>query len=1026
MKSISSPFIKRPIATSLIAILIILVGILSFKLLPVSQLPQIEFPTIAVQANLPGASPSVMATSVATPLEHYLGKISGITEMTSTSALGKTSVIIQFDLNRDINGAANEVQAAIDQAIPALPSEMPNHPTYRKVNPADAPIMILALTSKHHTKGQMYDLASNILQQKISQTSGVGQVIVGGSSLPSVRIEMNPFILNNYGITLDDIKNTIQNANANSPKGQISNSLNTFHIATNDQLINSYQYKPLILAYKNGAAVTLNDVAEVTDSVEDLKNTGLADNQPAVLLIIFKEPGVNVIETVDGIKEIIPQLSSFLPSDMTLTIMMDRTTTIRSSLQDIEKTLVISIALVILVVFVFLKNLSATLIPSIVVPISLLGTFAIMYMLNFSLDNLSIMALTISTGFVVDDAIVVIENITRYLEKGMSPIKAALIGAKEVGFTVLSMSISLIAVFIPILLMGGIVGRLFREFAITLSGAILVSLFVSLTITPSMCSKLLKARKQSNHSKLFMQSFYETSLKWSIKNSKLMLGVIFLIIFVNIFLYIKIPKGFFPQQDTGRIMGFVLTDQNTSFKNMEKKFGQVIEEIKKEENIEHVVGYVGGGSINSGNVFISLRSHKERKLSADQIIARLRNKLAKISGVSVYLLAAQDIMIGGRQAGAQFQYSISAANIAELNKWGNYLITELGKIPSIADVNSDQKDKGLETYIAIDHSTAAKLGVTPFLIDNALYNSLGQRQISIIYKDLNQYHVVLEVDPKFTYSPKFLDVLYVRSNNKQIIPLNAIANFQTQKSLLSISHQSQFPAITLSFNLLPGTPLGDAVNQVSKKVTELNLPSHITASFQGTAKVFQATLENQPLLILAAIVTVYIVLGILYENLIHPITIISTLPSAGLGALIALFITKTDLSLIAFVGIILLIGIVKKNAIMMIDFAITLQKNTNISPENAIFQAAILRLRPIMMTSFAALLGAIPLAFDQGVGAELRKPLGISIIGGLIISQLLTLYTTPIVFLYFEKMSAWIKKRKNKFKGKLNEAKSTY
>ncbi|WGL60441.1 efflux RND transporter permease subunit [Pigmentibacter sp. JX0631] len=1024
MHSLSSPFINRPIATSLIALLIILVGILAFNLLPVSQLPQIEFPTISVQANLPGASPDVMATSVATPLEHYIGKISGITEMTSSSSLGKTNIVIQFDLNRDINAAANEVQAAIDQALPSLPAEMPNRPTYRKVNPADAPIMILALTSTEHTKGQMYDIATNILQQKISQAKGVGQVIVGGSSLPSVRIEANPFLLNNYGLTIDDIKNTIQNSNQNSPKGQLSNLFHTYYIATNDQLHYSEQYKPLIISINNGSVITLKDVAEVKDSVEDIKNTGLADNKPAVLLIIFKEPGVNVIETVDGIKGLIPQLSAYISADMQLTVMMDRTSTIRASLIDIEKTLLISIALVICVVFLFLKNIYTTIIPSIVVPISILGTFAVMYLLNFSLDNLSIMALTISTGFVVDDAIVVIENITRYLEKGFSPLKASLIGAKEVGFTVLSMSVSLIAVFIPILLMGGIVGRLFREFAVTLSIAILVSLLVSLTITPSMCSKILKPDKERKQEKNVANSYYAASLQWAIKHSKFMLTVLICIVILNIYFYIKIPKGFFPQQDTGRIMGFALTDQNTSFKNMEKKFGEVIEVLKSDENIEHVVGYVGGGSVNSGNIFISLKSQSNRKLTADEVIGVLRKKLIKIPGISVFLLAAQDIMIGGRQGGAQFQYSISAANIKELNKWGDYLIQELSKIPIIADVNSDQKDKGIETYISIEHETAKKIGISPLLIDNALYDSLGQRQISVIYKDLNQYHVVLETDPKFTNSPNFLNVLYLKNNNKQIVPLNAAASFETKKAILSISHQSQFPSITLSFNLIPGTALGEAVNKVSDKVSELNLPSNLSASFQGTAKVFQATLANQPTLILAAILTVYIVLGILYENLIHPITIISTLPSAGLGALLALYFTKTDLSLIAFVGIILLIGIVKKNAIMMIDFAITLQKNQNYPADKAIFEAAILRLRPIMMTSFAALLGAVPLAFDHGVGSEYRKPLGISIIGGLLISQLLTLYTTPIVFLYFEKIASWL--RGKKLKGKVYEAKSNY
>ena len=1021
MKNISAPFIHRPIATTLIAVFVILAGLLAFHLLPVSQLPQIEFPTITVQANLPGASPSVMATSVATPLEHFLGKISGVTEMTSNSSLGRTSIVLQFDLSRNIHAAANDVQGAINQAIPALPAEMPTRPTYRKVNPADAPILIIALTAKQHTKEQMYAVASNILQQKIAQSKGVGQVIIGGSALPSIRVAVNPFLLNNYGLTLDDVRNTIYTANSNNPKGQLFTNTETFHIATNDQLFTPEQYKSLILATQDGSSVTLNSVAEITESVEDLKNSGLANNEPAVILIVFKQPGQNVIETVDRIKILLPKLSEYIPADMKLTIMMDRTTTIRASFFDIKKTLIISIALVVLVVFLFLKNISTTIIPAIVVPISLLGTFAIMYLLDFSLDNLSIMALAISTGFIVDDAIVVIENISRHLEKGLSPIKAALAGTKEVGFTVISMSISLVAVFIPILLMGGIVGRLFREFAITLSISIIISLFVSLTLTPAMCAKILKPPKIKNLKPNIFLTLYQSSLLWSLKNTKVMLGILMLTVFANILLYIKIPKGFFPQQDTGRILGFVLADQNSSFKSMEKKFTQIIDEIRTENNIEHVVGYIGGGSYNSGNIFISLKPHDQRNQTAEQVIQNLRKKINSFAGVSAFFRAAQDISIGGRQGGAQFQYSITAAEIQELNKWGDFLIQELGKIPGIADINSDQKDKGMETFITIDHSTAAKLGVTPFLIDNTLYNSLGQRQISIIYKDLNQYNVVLEVDPKFTSSPNFLDHMYVRSNSKKIIPLNAIAKYQTQKTLLSISHQSQFPAITLSFNLIPGVPLDKAMNKVSEKVTELNLPSHITASFQGTAKAFQATLKNQPILILVAILSVYIVLGILYENLIHPITILSTLPSAGLGALIALRISNTELTLIAFVGIILLIGIVKKNAIIMIDFAITLQKQTQVSPEIAIFQAAILRLRPILMTSSAALLGAVPLAFDSGVGSEFRKPLGIAIIGGLIISQLLTLYTTPIVYLYFEKISIWLKNQK----GKRDAAKST-
>ncbi|KAB8037924.1 MMPL family transporter [Silvanigrella paludirubra] len=1024
MSNLSSPFIERPKATSLVGVLIILSGILAYYFLPVSQLPQIEFPTIFVQASLPGASPEIMATSVATPIEKQIGRISGVTEMTSSSSLGKSSVVIQFDLNRSIDAAANDVQAAIDASLSDLPKDLPSKPTYRKVNPADAPIMIIALTSKLYTKGQMYDVASTILQQKISQSNGVGQVIVGGSSLPSVRVELNPLALNHYGIAIDDVRTTLQNENANKPKGQLIENTRSYNIATNDQLIHAYQYKPLIISYHNKTPVTLGDVADVKDSVEDLKNAGLADGKPSVLLIIFKQPGVNVIETVDGVKQMMPQLEASIPQGIDLTVAMDRTTTIRSSLVDVEKTLILAIVLVIIVVFLFLKNLSSTFIPSVVVPISLLGTFTIMYFLNFSLDNFSLMALTISTGFVVDDAIVVLENIMRHVENGVAPKQAAHLGSKEVSFTVLSMSISLIAVFIPILLMGGIVGRLFREFAITISIAILVSLFVSLTITPSMCSKILKANPKVDFNKTKkskITEFYKKSLLWSINHEKTMFFMIIITIILNIFLYIKVPKGFFPQQDTGRIMGFIVADQNISFKNMEKKFTELVNIIKEDTAIDHVVGYVGGGTVNSGNVFISLKPLEERKISPDLIIGRLRKKLSQIAGVNVYLQSAQDLMIGGRQGGAQFQYSISASNLDELNKWGDKLIQRLSLLPGIADVNSDQKNHGLEAFININHDNATKLGVTPLAIDNTLYDSFGQRQVSIIYKSTNQYHVVMEVAPEFWMSPEFLKNTYIKSKKNVLVPLSEIANFSTKSSLLSVNHQSQFPATTLSFNLIPGTPLGDAVNLVEKTVNEMNLPSSFNASFQGAAKAFQSSLSNQPYLILAALITVYIVLGILYESLIHPITILSTLPSAGVGALLALIITKTDFSLIALIGIILLIGIVKKNAIMMIDFAIQAKRIENKTSKEAIYQAAILRFRPIMMTTMAAILGAVPLAFGTGVGSELRRPLGISIIGGLIISQLLTLYTTPIVYLYFEKIKFWVENKWLNLKGETYE-----
>jgi hydrophobe/amphiphile efflux-1 (HAE1) family protein len=1029
VKSISSPFIERPIATSLFAAMMILAGVLAFRLLPVSQLPQIEFPTILVQASLPGASPVIMASSVATPLERQLGKIAGITEMTSSSSTGSTRVVIQFDLTRNIDGAARDVQAAIDSSLSQLPTDLPGNPTYRKVNPADAPIMIIALTSKIYTKGQMYDAASTILQQKISQVNGVGQVVVGGSSLPGVRVELNPNALNHYGIPLETVRTAIQSANSNKPKGHINDELKSYDIITNDQIFKAYQYKPLIVSYKNGSPITLNDLGDVVDSVEDIRNAGLADGNPSVLLIIFKQPGENVIETVDRVNVMLPQLKASIPTGMDMTVAMDRTPTIRASLRDVEKTLIIAIILVILVVFLFLKNVNATIIPSIAVPLSLLGTFGIMYFLDYSLDNLSLMALTISTGFVVDDAIVVLENITRHIEAGMHPKKASLLGAKEVGFTVLSMSISLIAVFIPILLMGGIVGRLFREFAVTLSIAILVSLFVSLTITPTMCAKMLKPHKETSENKKNnrinftdkSKELYDRTLKWALNHPKFMLSLTLFTIALSIFLYIVTPKGFFPQQDTGRIMGSIQADQNISFHNMEKKFTNFVEIIRQDPTVEHVVGYTGGGSINSGNVYISLKPLEVRKISSDLIINRLREKVSVITGAKIFMQAAQDLVIGGRQGGAQFQYALAADSIEELNKWGQIIMNRLNLLPGIADVNSDQRDHGLESFVTIDHDSAARFGITSLAIDNTLYDAYGQRQVSVMYKSMNQYHVVMEVAPKYWQRPESLSDIYLNSSQNELVPLSAISKFSANSSLLAVNHQDQFPATTLSFNLLPGTALGNAVDLVDQTVKKMNLPASIRASFQGTAKAFQASLSTQPYLILAALIAVYIVLGILYESLIHPITILSTLPSAGVGALLALLITGTDLSLIALIGIILLIGIVKKNAIMMIDFALQVKRNENKSSQEAIYQAALLRFRPIMMTTMAALLGAVPLAFGNGVGAELRKPLGISIIGGLIISQLLTLYTTPIVYLYFERIGDWYKNKRQNHKGRIYE-----
>ncbi|KAB8033821.1 MMPL family transporter [Fluviispira multicolorata] len=1026
-------FIERPIAASLIGLLISLAGILAFNLLPVSQLPQIEFPTIIVQANLPGASPAIMASSVATPLERQLGQIAGITEMTSSSSLGSARVVIQFDLSRNIDGAARDVQAAINSSLSQLPSDLPGRPTYRKVNPADAPIMILSLTSENYTRGEMYDAASTILQQKISQAEGIGQVIVGGGSLPSVRVELNPTALNKYAIGLDTVRSAIQSANSNIPKGQLVTGIKTFNIVTNDQIFKAYQYKPIIVAYKNGAVVTLEDLAEVNDSVEDIRNAGLADGKPSVVLIIFKQPGANVIEAVDVVKKMLPQLKASIPAGMELTLTLDRTTTIRASLRDVEKTLVISIILVILIVFLFLKNLYATIIPSIAIPLSLLGTFAVMYFLNYSLDNLSLMALTISTGFVVDDAIVMLENISRHIELGLSPKKAALLGAKEVGFTVISMSISLIAVFIPILLMSGIIGRLFLEFAMTLSIAILVSLFVSLVITPSMCSKMLRSKSihsQSSNKKSFSiidkaSKFYEKSLKWSLSHKQKVLYITIGTIILNIFLYIFISKGFFPQQDTGRIVCSIQADQNISFQNMKKKFESLVEIIKQDPSISHVVGFVGGGAKNSGSIFITLKPIEERKISADFIIARLRQKTSHLTGANIYMQAAQDLLIGGRQGNAQFQFTLSAGSLDELSNWGVKIIQRLKLLPGIADINTDQLDHGLETFVSVDHDLASQFGITSLAIDNTLYDAFGQRQVSVIYKEMNQYHVVMEVAPKYWQYPESLNNIYLQGKNTQI-PLSSIAKFTNNSSLLSVNHQDQFPATTLSFNLLPGVALGDSVNLVEKTVQEMNLPANIHASFQGAAKAFKASLASQPYLILAAIISIYIVLGILYESFIHPITILSTLPSAGVGALLALIVTQTELTLIALIGIILLIGIVKKNAIMMIDFALQLKKDGNKNSHDAIYEAATIRFRPIMMTTFAAILGAVPLAFGSGVGSEILKPLGISIIGGLIISQVLTLYTTPVIYLYFERIEEWFQLKKQSLKGKSNEQSEIY
>ncbi|MFM2343928.1 MAG: hypothetical protein RLZZ210_537 [Pseudomonadota bacterium] len=1026
---ISRIFISRPVATTLLTIAIALAGVLGFVLLPVSPLPQVEYPTISVQANLSGASPETMAATVATPLERALGAISGVTELTSSSSLGSTRITIQFDLSKNIDSAAREVQAAINSSRVLLPSSLPSNPTYRKVNPSDSPIMIISLTSDTMTRGQMYDVASTLLSQRISQVEGVGQVNIGGGALPAVRVSLDLPAINAKGISLEQVRTAIANANVNKPKGSINGSEKQWQISANDQAKTASDYLPLIITYKNNSPIYLKDIAKVSDSVENSRNMGLANGKPAVQLVIFRQPNANILETVAHVKNILPKLQSSIPSSINMHIAMERTTTIKASLLEVERSLLISIALVILVVFVFLRSIRATLIPAIAVPVSLLGTFCIMYFLGYSLNNLSLMALTIATGFVVDDAVVVLENTMRHIEKGMKPMQAALKGASEVSFTVVSMSISLIAVFIPVLAMGGIIGRLFREFAITLSVAILVSLFVSLTITPMLCAYWLKRQNKINieikqnhiHQSKFkilqniisnsvnnilniLHNGYAKSLTWALNHVKTLMLIFFITIGFNVWLYINIPKGFFPQQDTGLIMGNIQADQAISFQAMSEKVTQFVNIVKQDPAVANVNAFTGGNQTNSGNMFVILKPLHERKVLADEVINRLRSKLNKVAGASLFLQSAQDLRIGGRQSNAQYQYTIQSDNLNLLREWEPKIKNALAKLPMLADINTDAQDKGLQTSIVIDRDRASSLGINVRNLDATLNDAFGQRQISTIYEVLNQYRVVMEADSRYLQNPESLKEIYLISNDGKQIPLAEFTKIVPTKTALSVNHQDQFASSTISFNLAEGVSLSQATEAIQQALAKIGVPSAVKGKFQGSAKLFQDSLSSQPLLILSALIVIYIVLGILYESLAHPITILSTLPSAGVGAILALMLFNKEFSIIAFIGVILLVGIVKKNAIIMIDVAIELERKQNLSSKDSIYQACLLRFRPILMTTLAALFGAIPLALISGEGAELRQPLGISIVGGLLVSQILTLYSTPVVYLVIDRL----------------------